>query len=79
MKSDYVPVSDPALTETEFVEQYWTDNWIDHGGVENRAERAGAIGRRFALKTEWRIMRRHLKTLPSDALLVDGGCGVGEW
>ncbi|MBC6440414.1 MAG: class I SAM-dependent methyltransferase [Rhodospirillales bacterium] len=67
------------MDETSFVEQYWTNNWIDHGGVEQRAHRLAGRFDWFLLKAEWRIMRRQLKQLGSNLLILDGGCGAGEW
>lgn len=58
--------------ETSFVERYWTEVWVREGGPKGKID---AIPN----KEEFRIMRPYLDALPRGALIVDGGCGLGDW
>ncbi len=78
MHKDYIATRDTDAPEADFVEQFWTDNWKNSGGVEGRVTKYVSSFDRFALKSEWRIMR-HFMTPQSHSRLLDGGCGTGEW
>ena len=73
MRKDYIAVaSETAATdEADFVEQYWTRVWKDHG----RAPELSALARR----DEYKIMRPVLAALPGGSRILDAGCGLGEW
>ena len=80
MRKDYIADNTQEQSEPVFVERFWTENWKRTGGVEGHVARyMGGIDR-FALKSEWRIMRRFLDGMPPDnQKLLDAGCGTGEW
>ena len=73
MKKDYRPVSasDSVLSETAFVEQYWTKVWDN----VNSASLVEEIEKR----DEFKIMSPYLSKLLPGSRVLDGGCGLGEW
>ncbi len=73
MKKDYTPISenDAALSETSFIEQYWTQIWNDRDRK--------LIAKSIADREECRIMDQYLSGLPPHSRILDGGCGMGEW
>lgn len=78
MRKDYIPDTSIGDSEAGFIERFWTDNWKNSGGVESRLNRYISSFDRFALKSEWRLMRKFITPATHNRLL-DGGCGTGEW
>ena len=78
MRKDFIVDTGPEDEEAEFVERYWTENWNRTGGVEAHSRRFAGHLNPFALKSEWRVMRKFLDLMPRREML-DGGCGTGEW
>jgi SAM-dependent methyltransferase len=74
LKKDYVPVSDndSELSESSFVEQFWTQVWTDSKLLEFSAKR-------IEERDEFKIIKPYLASLPSKSRILDGGCGLGEW
>lgn len=81
MRKDYIAGGHSGSSdETAFVEQFWTRNWqVAGGGIESRTTHFQKTLDRFKFKSEWRLMRRYLRTLNQGARILDGGCGTGEW
>ena len=79
MHKDFIHEASHHDSEAGFVEAFWTENWKRAGGVENRAHHFAKTIRRFRWKSEWRIMEPYFRKLPEGAVIVDGGCGTGEW
>ncbi len=74
MQKDYILVDlRQRKTETQFIEDYWTDLWndrsIDRTQVTNRIEQL----------EEFKLLSAHLDLLPPGATVIDGGCGTGDW
>lgn len=78
MRKDYISDTSIEDSETGFIERFWTDNWNNTGGVENRLNRYISSFDRFAFKSEWRLLKKYI-TADSHNRLLDGGCGTGEW
>jgi len=72
MRKDYIAAADPADREIEFVEKYWTAVWEQEGGPQGEMDR-------IPRKDEYRAMSPYMATLPKDARILDGGCGLGDW
>jgi SAM-dependent methyltransferase len=64
-------VAETTVDETAFVEQYWTDVWMNSGAAPD----VSAVARR----EEYRLMRPYLARLGRGSRILDGGCGLGEW
>lgn len=73
MQKDYIEVKNSASNEIDFVEDYWTGVWDNLGGVQQ------IQGNPVADTEEFRALERRLKDLPRGAVIMDGGCGRGEW
>lgn len=73
MKKDYVPIShqDVSLSETSFVEQYWTRVW--------NASDTGSFAATVENADEFRLIDPYLAKLPPGSRVLDAGCGLGEW
>ena len=63
---------DSAEAEIDFVAHYWTNVWKRYGDPLKRLKR-------ILHGAEFRIMKPYLASLPQDARILDGGCGLGEW
>lgn len=73
MRKDYLAVdSRRNISESDFVEEFWTRVWEREGGPQ-----ASPIN--LSRKDEYRAIAPHLSSLPSGARVIDGGCGLGEW
>ena len=74
MKKDYIPVSaaDALLSETAFGEAQWTRIWDSYDLPDSAAS---GIEKREEVQN----IEPYLATLPRDARILDGGCGIGEW
>ena len=72
MRKDYTAAGDSAEAEIDFVARYWTNVWKQHGDPSKRLKR-------ILRGPEFRIMKPYLASLPGDAGILDGGCGLGEW
>ena len=71
MRKDYTAAGDSAEAEIDFVARYWTNVWKQHGDPSKRLKR-------ILRGPEFRIMKPYLASLPGEARILDGGCGVGE-
>jgi SAM-dependent methyltransferase len=71
---DYLPVSEKgsSLSETAFIEDFWSQKWDQHSLPSNLAER-------IEQREEFKCMQPFLASLPPGSRLLDGGCGLGEW
>jgi len=72
MRKDYILVDEPSQVEIQFVENYWTSVWERQGNTTISADW-------LVKKDEYRVIAPHLASLPDDAKILDGGCGLGEW
>lgn len=72
MLKDYIAYNDEHHNEDTFVEEYWTQVWVNEGGPKGKIEH---IGR----QEEYKIMSPHLKKMPEKARILDGGSGLGDW
>ncbi len=73
MRKDYITDNNTAQSdEATFVENFWTRVWERQGGpLTDRLDISG--------KDEYPILVKNLASLPRDARIFDGGCGLGEW
>lgn len=77
MRKDYVEVNTSHgqnLDDLTFVDQFWTERWQDAG-----LDKVGSRVSHLLKRQEYQIMQRYLKLLPTNAKLLDAGCGLGEW
>lgn len=74
MKKDYRPVSetDSVLSETAFVEEYWTRVW-------DCMDRSSALAEQIERREEFGIIKPYLANLLPGSRILDGGCGLGDW
>jgi len=72
VRKDYTAAGNSAEAEIDFVARYWTNVWKQHGDPSKRLKR-------ILRGPEFRIMKPYLASLPGDARILDGGCGLGEW
>ncbi|MBF0212832.1 MAG: class I SAM-dependent methyltransferase [Magnetococcales bacterium] len=73
MLKDYVqPTDSSESSETEFIEKHWTAIW-----QRTADDRTG--GDAVMDKMETRILLPYLQSLPKEARVLDGGCGLGDW
>ncbi len=74
MIKDYLPVSntDASISETAFIEDFWSQKWDQHSLPSNLDER-------IEHHEEFKCMQPFLAKLPAGSRLLDGGCGLGEW
>lgn len=74
MKKDYIPISEDesALSETSFIEEFWTQKWDLH-------DLPNLLAERIEKREEFKLMRPYLSDLPPQSRMLDGGCGLGEW
>lgn len=72
MRKDYIQSDNQDAGETEFVERFWTQTWEKEGGPQAQIDR-------IPRTDEYRAMASYLRTLPSGARILDGGCGLGDW
>ncbi|MBO6782671.1 MAG: class I SAM-dependent methyltransferase [Alphaproteobacteria bacterium] len=73
MRKDFtIDTGDADTSEIAFVEDYWTQKWVEQGGPKDRTSR-------IPRKEEFRVMRPYLEKLPKGARMLDGGCGLGDW
>jgi len=72
VRKDYTDATTGETSEIEFVARYWTNAWKEHGDPSKRLKR-------ILRGPEFRIMKPYLASLPADAKILDGGCGLGEW
>ena len=72
MKKDYRPVSnnDSDLSETAFVESYWTHVW-------EKTDAMNALTADIECRDEFKLVDPVLSSLPHGARILDGGCGLG--
>jgi SAM-dependent methyltransferase len=72
MRKDYILSRDSPSDESAFIEEYWTAVWDSIGGQ--------ALRRRTIETTEeFKLMAPYLAALPAGSLLLDGGCGLGDF
>jgi len=73
LRKDYITDNDTAKSdESTFVENFWTRVWERQGGP--RTEQLD-----ISRKDEYPILVKNLASLPRDARILDGGCGLGGW
>jgi SAM-dependent methyltransferase len=74
MRKDYTHATqtDMDVTETDFVERYWTRVWQEAGDPRQRLDRV-------RWQPEYRPLRRALPPPGKGVRILDGGCGTGEW
>lgn len=71
MRIDHIKSVDNCSTESEFVEQYWTQVWEREGGPKAQIEKVSRAD-------EMLIMESYLADMKSKRVL-DIGCGLGDW
>lgn len=58
--------------EIDYIEKYWTDTW-------NKVDLKHSPSTDIKKRDEFKAIFRHIKRLPKNARIFDGGCGVGDW
>lgn len=72
MLKDYIVSDQPERDETSFVEDHWTTIWQEKFDLDGNPEKVRK-------SEEYKYMRPYLERIPEKALLLDGGCGLGDW
>lgn len=73
MRKDYITDNNTAKSEeSTFVEDFWTRVWERQGGPRTDQKD-------ISRKDEYPILVKNLASLPKDARIFDGGCGLGGW
>ena len=72
MQKDY-KIFDTEQPEIGRIEDYWTDKWVESGGVRQVAPDY------LSKLEEYPIVKPVLDRLNKGAVILDGGCGKGEW
>jgi SAM-dependent methyltransferase len=72
MRKDYLQSFTTEENEIDFIERYWTEIWDKEGGPQSEFKKIPS-------KPEYKLMKPYLDKLADNAILLDGGCGLGDW
>ena len=73
MRKEYIVVESDHVSDHDiFIEDYWTNIWKQHGDPNEYIHKVAG-------RDEYKIMEPYLSGLDESSLMLDGGCGLGEW